>query len=111
MDTSNLPSRRSLRVRTPTTPYGTDPNDNKDSLSENEYNPPTKKFSGISNYQTPQAKQAQATTSTTQVEFASPYAEEMQGHTIVILSTADPLEREVTTRAVDEERELNPEEL
>ena len=35
----------------------------------------------------------------------------MQGHTNVILSTADPLEREVTTRAGDEERELNPEEL
>ena len=111
VDTSNLPSRRSQRVRTRTTPYGTDPNDNEDSLSENEYNPPTKKFSGISNYQTPQAKQAQATTSTTQVEFASPYAEEMQGHTNVILTTADPLEREVTTRAGEEERELNPEEL
>ena len=50
VDTSNLPSRRSQRVRTRTTPYGTDPNDNEDSLSENEYNPPTKKFSGISNY-------------------------------------------------------------
>ena len=111
VDTSNLPSRRSQRVRTRTTPYGTDPNDNEDSLSENEYNPPTKKFSGISNYQTPQAKQAQATTSTTQVEFPSPYAEEMQGNTNVILTTADPLEREVTTRAGDEERELNPEEL
>ena len=35
----------------------------------------------------------------------------MQGHTNVILTTADPLEREVTTRAGDEERELNPEEL
>ena len=72
VDTSNLPSRRSQRVRTLTTPYGTDPNDNEDSLSENEYNPPTKKFSGIPNFQTPQAKQAQATTSTTQVEFATP---------------------------------------
>ena len=92
VDTSNLPSRRSQRVRTRTKPYCTDPNDNEDSLSENEYNPPMKKFSGISNFQTPQAKQAQATTSTTQVEFATPYAEEIQGHTNVNLTTADPWE-------------------
>ena len=35
----------------------------------------------------------------------------MQGHTNVILTTADPLETEVTTRAGDEERELNQEDL
>ena len=111
VDTSNLPSRRSQRVRTRTTPYDTDPNDNEDSLSENEYNPPMKRFSGIPKFQAPQANQAQATTSTTQVEFATPYAVEIHGHTNVNLTTADPPEREAATRASEEERELNPDKL
>ena len=55
VDTSNLPSRRSQRVQSRTTPYSADPNDNEDSLSENEYNPPMKRFSGIPNFQAPKA--------------------------------------------------------
>ena len=112
VDTSNLPSRRSQRVRTRTIPYRTDPNDNEDSLSENEYNPPMKKFSGISNFQALQVNQAQATTSTTQVEYATPYAKEIHEHThLNFLTTPPPPEREVETRANNEERELNPDEL
>ena len=70
-----------------------------------------KKFSGISNFQAPQVKQAQATTSTTQVEYGTPYAEEIHEHTNVNLTTAVPPDREDAIRASDEERELNPDEL
>ena len=62
IDTSNLPSRRSQRIRTRTTPCGTEPDDIQDSISENESQPPMKKFSGIANFQAPQAEQAQPIT-------------------------------------------------
>ena len=113
IDTSNLPSRRSHRIRNRTTPYGTNPDDTEGSLSENEFQPPMKKFSGIANFQAPQTEQAQPTTAVLQEEYATPHAEEGHVRTNVNLITTDPSEKdsEVPTRSIDDLRELNPDEL
>ena len=72
-----------------------------------------KKFSGIANFQAPQAKKAQPITAAPQEKYATPHAEEGHVRKNVNLITAHSSERdyEVSTGSSDDERELNPDKL